>query len=447
MTTAADESDVPGVDLVELLGTEEVPSDRWIDLRRKVHCSIELREELERLLDSFGAVSRRLSSDNKVETRKAVALWLLGRTRESLEKLSQVRVSRESAVVAALGCLEEGIHSRAEEFISKSRELEGDTPLVLGALAEWHIKCGRPEEGRTVLNRLPKKADEIPDVHYLRGLASDFLGESTAALEHYQKALDLEPTHARSLFRTAFLYDLHGDDSRAFEIYENLRTQRPVHLHTVLNLGLLYEDRGDYRKAISCYQSVLDADPRHPRARLYLSDSKASLNMYYDEDLARKEQKLAHLLATNLAEFQLTVRARNCLDKLGIATLGEMVAKTEDELLETPNFGQASLKEIKELLASRGLHLAAAKNMPVLARDLVRQQAQAEKEGILAKPITDFEWSERIRKAFDKLKIRTLGEVALKTEPEFLSCENFGQTSLKELKKKLSSLGLALKAE
>jgi DNA-directed RNA polymerase subunit alpha len=447
MTTAAEERAATGVDLADILGTEEVPAEQWVDLRRKIHCSIELREELEGLLESFGPVSRRLSSDNKVETRKAVGLWLLGRTRESLEKLAAVRISRESAVISLLGCLEAGLLTRAAEFIPRARELEGDTPLVMGAVAEWHIKSGRAEEGRAAIDRLPKKADERPDVHYLRGLACDFLGETAEALEHYQKALDLEPTHAPALFRTAFLYDLHGDDERAFEIYENLRAQRPVHIHTLLNLGLHHEDRGDYRKAIACYQAVLDADPRHPRARLYLGDAKASLNMYYDEEMARKEQKLGQLLATPLAEFQISVRARNCLDKLAITTLGELVAKTEEELLETPNFGHASLKEVKELLASRGLHLSTSKNMPVLARDLVRQQAAAEKEGILAKPVAEFEWSERIRKAFEKLKIRTLGEVATKTEQEFLNCENFGQTSLKELKKKLVSLGMALKAE
>lgn len=442
---AAEERSVPVADLVEILGTEEVPAEQWLDLRRKIHCSINLREELERLLESFGVVSRRLSSDNKVETRKAISLWLLGRTRECLPRLGEIRASRESAVVAALACLEEGLFEQAHGHLQKARELEGDTPLVLGALAELHIKTGKAEEGRAILDRLPKKADELPDVHYLRGLACDFLGDASEALEHYQKALDIEPAHPRSLFRLAFLYDLHGDDARAVEIYESLRAQRPVHVHTVMNLGLQYEDRGDYAKAIACYEAVLEADPRDARARLYLHDAKAALNMFYDEDLARKEQKLSQLLTTSLAEFQLSVRARNCLDKLGIASLGDLISKTEDELLETPNFGQASLKEIKELLASRGLTLSATRDTPVLARDLVRQQAQAEKEGILAKPVSDFEWSERIRKAFERLKVRVVGDIALKTEQEFLSCENFGQTSLKELKKKLAQMGLALK--
>ena len=42
-------------------------------------------------------------------------------------------------------------------------------------------------------------------------------------------------------------------------------------------------------------------------------------------------------------------------------------------------------------------------------------------------------------------RVRTIGEIVSKTEQEFLSCENFGQTSLKELKKRLGQMGLTLK--
>ncbi len=442
--TVVDEKTAPAIDPAELLGTEDVSDEQWLSLRRDVHCSIILHDALAHLLASFGPVTRRLSSENKAETRKGVALWLLGRNREALAKLESVRGSRESAMIAACAATDLGAFERALEHLAKARE-SGDSPQALYLQAELLIKTGKPEEGRALIGKLPKKADDAPETHYLRGLSFDFAGENAEALDHYEKVLELDPAHAKALFRIAFLHDLHGDDARAQEIYESLRKQRPVHVNTIMNLGLIFEDRGEFQKAVACYQMVLDADPNHLRARLYLSDAKASLTMYYDEDLARKEQKLDQVLGTPLAEFQLSMRAQNCLSRLGLRSLGQLIAKTEDELLETPNFGQATLKEIKELLAARGLSLSTTRGAPVLARDLVRLQDQAEKEGILGKPITDFEWSERIRKSFEKLKVQTLGEVVAKTEQDFLSCENFGQTSLKELKKRLGQMGLSLK--
>jgi DNA-directed RNA polymerase subunit alpha len=444
--TAVDEKSAPDIDLVEILGTEEVSEERWVELRKQIHCSILLHDELEKILNAFGPVARSLSSENKIETRKGIVLWLLGRDTEAVARLEAVRPSREGAFITTLACLTSGNYQRAGEHLHKARELGGES-IPFGLLqAELAIKGGKAEDGRASLDRLPKKADELAETHYLRGLACDFLGDRDDALGHYDKALEIDPVHPKSLFRIAFLHDLHGDESRSQEIYETLRQHRPRHINAIINLGLLLEDRGDYPKAVACYEAVLDADPNHARARLYLRDAKASLNMYYDEDLMRKEQKLEQLLSTPLTEFQLSMRAQNCLSRLGIKSLSQLIAKTEDELLETPNFGQATLKEIKELLTARGLTLSTTRGVPVRARDLVRLQDQTEREGILAKPVTDFEWSERIRKAFEKMKIRALGEVVSKTEQDFLTCENFGQTSLKELKKRLGQMGLMLKA-
>jgi DNA-directed RNA polymerase subunit alpha len=56
-------------------------------------------------------------------------------------------------------------------------------------------------------------------------------------------------------------------------------------------------------------------------------------------------------------ELDLSVRSYNCLKNANIRTLGELVAKTEAELLKTKNFGRRSLNEIKEVLAESGLSL------------------------------------------------------------------------------------------
>tara|TARA_B100001094_G_C18124955_1_gene768974 strand:- start:44 stop:1060 length:1017 start_codon:yes stop_codon:yes gene_type:complete len=73
----------------------------------------------------------------------------------------------------------------------------------------------------------------------------------------------------------------------------------------------------------------------------------------------RKEEDLPfnkHLLR-KVDELELSVRSANCLKNDNIIYIGDLVQKTESEMLRTPNFGRKSLNEIKEVLAQMGLHL------------------------------------------------------------------------------------------
>ena len=56
-------------------------------------------------------------------------------------------------------------------------------------------------------------------------------------------------------------------------------------------------------------------------------------------------------------ELELSVRSANCLKNDNIVYIGDLIQKTEAEMLRTPNFGRKSLNEIKEVLAGMGLHL------------------------------------------------------------------------------------------
>ena len=66
-----------------------------------------------------------------------------------------------------------------------------------------------------------------------------------------------------------------------------------------------------------------------------------------------------------LAELNLSGRAHRCLDQEGIVTVGDLVQRTEDELLMLKSFGEASLNEVKEKLEALGLHLG-MKTLPVV---------------------------------------------------------------------------------
>src|ERR687883_479815 len=67
------------------------------------------------------------------------------------------------------------------------------------------------------------------------------------------------------------------------------------------------------------------------------------------------DPRLAELLAKPIEELDLSVRSANCLKNANIRTLGDLVQRTEREMLSTKNFGRKSLDEIKDVLASLGL--------------------------------------------------------------------------------------------
>ncbi len=71
----------------------------------------------------------------------------------------------------------------------------------------------------------------------------------------------------------------------------------------------------------------------------------------------KEEAKLNENLFRSVDELELSVRSANCLQQANIRTIGDLVQRTEAEMLKTKNFGRKSLKEIKEILAEMGLSL------------------------------------------------------------------------------------------
>jgi len=70
------------------------------------------------------------------------------------------------------------------------------------------------------------------------------------------------------------------------------------------------------------------------------------------------EPALAHGMENfPIEELELGVRSYNCLKRVGIETIGDLVVKTENELAAIPNFGKKSVEEVKETLAAHGLTL------------------------------------------------------------------------------------------
>ena len=95
-------------------------------------------------------------------------------------------------------------------------------------------------------------------------------------------------------------------------------------------------------------------------ARILQDQLKPFIN--FDEPEAEVEAEKEELpfnrnLLKKVEELELSVRSANCLKNDNIVYIGDLVQKTEAEMLRTPNFGRKSLNEIKEVLAKMGIHL------------------------------------------------------------------------------------------
>jgi DNA-directed RNA polymerase subunit alpha len=381
-------------------------------------------------------------------TIRGIALWALGRHREAIALL--VADKQNPAVAVCLA----GSHAalgqvREAEAVLPDRGKDGAQAFAFLRVLDDAGDADRLAAHLELAGALLTE----PDRKYFQGRVHELRRETEAAIACYDDVLALEESHKHALFRLAVNVDLRGEDEEARELYERALMRPPVNVACVVNLGILYEDIGNYRRAMQCFDLALQADPDNSRARLFRRDAAAALNMYYDEDQERRDDKRNKLLRTPINDFELSVRSRNCLAKMNIRTLGDLVKKTEAELLSYKNFGETSLNEIKEILKNKGLRLG------MTADELMNRDLGESSEPVLKpeeapdpnspdpvrRPITELDLSVRSRRIVDLLKIRTIGDLSNKTEAELLACPNFGQTSLNEIKTKLDEFGLALR--
>ena len=375
-----------------------------------------------------------------------IARYMLCRFKDALDVLGQATDNKERRYFQALcwKCLHR--YDQASEEFEGAKAKGWDELDVARQLVEIRALSGKMREADSLLSAIEGRITGTADWFYLRGLIDELGGLGEKAAEAYERARAIHPGHSAATFRLAYYCDLHGDENRAVELYRHCLSHPPVYANALLNLSVLYEDAGQYDKAVACAKRLLTCYPNHPRARLFLKDAEASNSMYYDEDQAKRIARRNAVLDIPVTDFELSVRARNCLKKMNIRNLGDLVQTTEAQLLGYKNFGETSLKEIKDMLGAKNLRLGQAmEEEGGLEGFEPEPQAGAQNEGVHNVSLDQVELSVRARKALDSLKVRTLGELATKTEAELLACRNFGQTSLNEVRERLAEYGLRLR--
>ncbi|AJQ97567.1 DNA-directed RNA polymerase subunit alpha [Gynuella sunshinyii] len=122
------------------------------------------------------------------------------------------------------------------------------------------------------------------------------------------------------------------------------------------------EQRTDLDKLVIDLESNGTIDPEEAirRAATILQQQLAAFVDFESEgeaEVKEEEDKIDPILLRPVDDLELTVRSANCLKAENIYYIGDLIQRTEVELLKTPNLGKKSLTEIKDVLASKGLSL------------------------------------------------------------------------------------------
>lgn len=317
--------------------------------------------------------------------------------------------------------------------------------------AECCLLAGDIDTAARIINEHSGAGQSAAVWHYARGRLLQEQGDLAGAIDAFEVALGIDCDHALAMFHLAYLLDLHGSDERARELYYRCSELPFVHSHALMNLAVILEDRAEYEKATTCLRRVLAVNPNNERARLYLKDVLAARDMYIDEVQLKAQEKRDAVMDIPVTDFELSVRSRNCLKKMNINTLGDLLRITEAELLSYKNFGETSLREIKAMLAQKGLSLGqnAERREPSPGSGAPLSDAAMFPDTnpeVFTQPVAALELSVRSRKCLQRLGINTIGELTARSEQELLESRNFGQTSLKEIKDRLATLSLTLRA-
>jgi len=391
------------------------------------------------------------SNISKTSPKNALAtgigLFILFRFQEAVEKLNKATDCQQKYFFLAFALRRMRSFEDAIENLQEALKYNADPLTVTLEKAATYRSAFDFEAAAQELKSCKNYANINAEYHYQLGRLLEDTGEYKEAMDNYKTAIELSPNHRQSLFRLAYRCDLSGDEQAAIDYYKQIAAVNPVYINALINLAVLYDDNEEYDKASFYLDKVLKYHPNNQRAILFKKDVESSKTMYYDEEIEERLTRETQILQTPISDFELSVRSRNCLRKMNIYTLGDLLNISETELLSYKNFGETSLREIKAILEAKSLTLGMALEEKLNASFGESDFEQEEfDEVILSKPLSELPLSVRARNCLAKLDLSNIGELIQKTDAELLGCKNFGVTSLNEIKQSLEKFDLSLRS-
>jgi DNA-directed RNA polymerase subunit alpha len=431
---------------VDLFGDELPDMEQLKKLSQQVHATesgiAAFAEQVEQNMAKTGA---------KGCLATGIGLFILGKDAEAIEKLEKGADCQEKFIYLVHANRRLGNFDEAIKNLNAAAKHDADALEISLEKAATHREARNYEAAEKELKGCANFKNVSAEYHYQLGRLQEAQGQYYEAMENFKAALELSPGHHRAAFHLAYRCDIEGQEDAAIDYYKQIASASTVYVNALLNLAVIYEDRADYDKALKCVEKVLARHPNHKRAILFLKDITSSKTMVHDEETEKRVTRKLQILETPISDFELSVRSRNCLKKMNINTLGDLLRTTEADLLAFKNFGETSLKEIKAILNVKGLTLGTGtEEKQLISTEFVEEETETvekseQDDGLSGKLINDLQWSVRVKKALAGLNIRTLGDLTKTTEAELLGCKNFGVTSLNEIKKSLENLGLSLR--
>jgi DNA-directed RNA polymerase subunit alpha len=431
---------------VEVMTAPSLELEAYTNLKVKIASNEDIRKEAATFSEDYDSVSKVIPA-NEQGLRKALVELALG-DYEQAEGILTEESSTEAKVFLAQVQLAKGDVRGAKASLAEAIKGLGDAQSAL--LVEVALTASSLKDHDSLKAALDGAKEGDNGYVLIKALSDELSGDVQSAIDGLMEASEVEGAYqGQALFHLAKLQDRWGDDELALETYEKINSLGYGFEESFVNAGIILEDKGEYAKALAYYEKALKINPGNRRVALYHADAEACLDMFYDERQQRQDVKTFEILNIPISDFELSVRSRNCLSKMNIFTLKDLITKTEQELLSYKNFGETSLKEIRAMLAKKGLHLGMTRVEEQPLADRIKMNAQLYSEereyslDELDTSIEDLDLSYRTKSALHKMGFESLRDITMRTGTDLESNPNFSAACLQELNALLEEKGLS----
>lgn len=366
-----------------------------------------LKEAIEHLKQAEGALANYYLGKSLVDRREFdEALKAFERAEKAGYTATQVQLERAGIL------RQKGELSQARAILSKLEATSSHSAEFHFQLASCHMTEGERPNAIRHLERSVELDPSHTGSLFQMGHAHDLAGNDEEAINCYERCLNHPPVHTGVLMNLGVLYEDSEKFDRAVECYRKVLTADPTneqarlflkdaqasktmyyspddeqsHLKfsqvmevPITDFELSVRSRNCLRKmnirtlgdltrvsepqllasknfgdtSLTEIREILGA--KGLRLGQSLEDGGASDVRYRPQQPLSPEEQA--VLSKPVSELNLSVRARKCMNRLGITTLAELVSRSADELLEAKNFGMTSLSEVREKLTQIGLTL------------------------------------------------------------------------------------------
>jgi len=353
-----------------------------------------------------------------IKTRREAAYFLgracagLGHTEEALASLGTARMADrdfETDMLIADVLCQKRETEEADKLCKTYGRSHANDPDLLYAKGRVHEANGEYGEAMECYEKALEQNPDHRGSLFRLALNCDLNGDDERAVELYQRCALLKPTFVGALMNLGVLHDDVGRYEQAARCYRRVLALDPAHSRARLYLKdaeasltmVVSEERKqlgrprdevlalpvtNFELSARC-KAVLDKlnvrtlgdlsrltgdellefknfgetsleEIKTVLARngLLLSSSQLGEGEM-GSALTVEDEELREKLSTPVELLGLSTRSRKCMDRLNITTVGELIQRTEEELLSTPNFGRTSVAEIRTRLAEMGLAL------------------------------------------------------------------------------------------